>query len=162
MNSVPISIAASVVVTERSRRTWWRRIADGTVTRLTDDARGRAMLSLAEVAPLICVPLDRVDLDFLIQADAGNADAQNDIGQLFSNAGKPKIALYWLERAARQGHADAMQWLGRCYIGGEGVPKNKNIGLMWIAKAAAHGHVIAQAQMQDSFRMSPAIGLKLY
>lgn len=122
------------------------------MTRLTDDAKGRAMLSLAEVAPLICVPLDQSDLDFLVQADAGNADAQNDIGQLFSNAGKPTIALYWLEQAARQGHADAMQWLGRCYIGGEGVPKNKNIGLMWIAKAAAHGHVIAQAQMQGSFR----------
>ncbi len=152
MKNVPISIAASVVVAERSRRTLWRRIADGTMTRLADDAKGRAMLSLAEVAPLICVPLDQSDLDFLVQADAGNADAQNDIGQLFSNAGKPTIALYWLEQAARQGHADAMQWLGRCYIGGEGVPKNKNIGLMWIAKAAAHGHVIAQAQMQGSFR----------
>ena len=109
------------------------------------------MVNLAEVAPLICVTLNREDLDFLVKADAGSADAQNDIGQLFSNAGKPKIALYWLEQAARQGHADAMQWLGRCYIGGEGVPKNKNIGFMWIAKAAAHGHVIAQAQMQDSF-----------
>jgi len=151
MNGVPISITASVVVTERSRRTWWRRIGDGTVTRLANDARGRAMVSLAEVTPLICVPLNREDLDFLVKADAGNADAQNDIGQLFSNAGKPKIALYWLEQAVRQGHADAMQWLGRCYIGGEGVPKNKNIGFMWIAKAAAHGHVIAQAQMQDSF-----------
>ena len=160
MNSVPISIAVSVVVTERSRRTWWRRIADGTVTRLADDARGRAMLNLAEVVPFICVPLDPVDLGFLVRADAGDADAQNDIGQLFSNAGKPKIALYWLEQAAHQGHADAMQWLGRCYIGGEGVPKNRNIGLMWIAKAAAHGHVIAQAQMQDPFRISPASGLK--
>lgn len=160
MNAAPISIAASVAVTERSRRTWWRRIADGTVTRLADDARGRAMLSLAEVSPFICVPLDRADLEFLVRADAGDADAQNDIGQLFSNAGRPKIALYWLEQAAHQGHADAMQWLGRCYIAGEGVPKNRNIGLMWIAKAAAHGHVIAQAQIQGSFRISPAYGPK--
>ncbi|WP_432729210.1 tetratricopeptide repeat protein [Variovorax sp. W6] len=124
---------------------------------MADDARGRAMLSLEEVAPFICVPLNQLDFDFLVLADEGNADAQNDMGQLFSNAGKPKIALYWLEQAARQGHADAMQWLGRCYIGGEGVPRNKNIGLMWIAKAAAHGHVIAQAQMRDSFRISPVI-----
>jgi uncharacterized protein len=153
MKSLPISVAASVVITERSRRTWWRRIADGKVTRLADDARGRAMLSLAEVAPFICIPLDQADFNFLALADAGNTDAQNDMGQLFSNAGKPKIALYWLEQAASQGHADAMQWLGRCHIGGDGVPRNKNIGLMWIAKAAAHGHVIAQAQIQDSFRI---------
>ena len=76
MNSVPISITASVVVTERSRRTWWRRIGDGTVTRLVNDARGRAMVNLAEVAPLICVPLNREDLDFLVKADAGSADAE--------------------------------------------------------------------------------------
>lgn len=157
MHKVPISIAASVAVTERSRRTWWRRIADGKTTRLADDARGRAMLSLAEVVPFISIALSRDDLEFLVRADAGDADAQNDIGQLFSNADRPEAAFFWLDQAAKQGHADAMQWLGRCYIGGEGVDKDWNIGFMWIAKAAAHGHVIAQAQMQEWLQLAPSM-----
>ena len=113
------------------------------------------MLDLAEVAPMICILLSPEDLDVLGRADSGDADAQNDIGQLFSNAGKAKVAFFWLDQAVRQGHADAMQWLGRCYIGGEGVEQDSNIGFMWIAKAAAHGHVIAQAQMRDSLRAAP-------
>ena len=93
--------------------------------------------------------MDPVDLAFVLRADAGDADAQSDIGQLFSNAGKHKCALYWFQQAAQKGNSDAMQWLGRCYISGEGVPKDDNLGIMWIAKAAAHGHVIAQAQMSN-------------
>ena len=82
-----------------------------------------------------------------MRADSGDAEAQNDIGQFFAIAGQPKAALYWLQLAAQQDHADAMQWLGRCYVGGDGVPMNVNLGFMWIAKAAAKGHVIAQAQV---------------
>ena len=142
-----ISIDASIVITERSRRTWWRRISEGAVRRVADDKRGRAMLSWDEVAPLICIPMTPEDLEFVLRADAGDAEAQNDIGQLFSIAGKYEVALYWLQQAAQQGHPDAMQWLGRCYLSGEGVPKDNNLGIMWIAKAASHGHVIAKFQM---------------
>ena len=143
-----ISVEAAIAITERSRSTWWRRIAKGEITRVADDARGRAMLLWSEVVPQICVPMEPVDLTFVLRADAGDAAAQNDIGQFFSIAGKYKIALYWLQQAAQQDHPDAMQWLGRCYISGDGVPKNDNLGIMWIAKAAAHDHVIAQTQIK--------------
>lgn len=143
-----ISVEAAIAITERSRSTWWRRIAKGEITRVADDARGRAMLLWSEVVPQICVPMEPVDLTFVLRADAGDAAAQNDIGQFFSIAGKHKIALYWLQQAAQQDHPDAMQWLGRCYISGDGVPKNDNLGIMWIAKAAAHDHVIAQTQIK--------------
>lgn len=143
-----ISLDAAIVITERSKRTWWRRITDGTVTRLENDARGRAMLAFAEVASLICVPVQAYDLEMILRADAGDADAQADVGQMFSNAGKHEAARYWLQIAADQEHADAMQWLGRCYLAGEGVPKDENLGVMWIAKAAAAGHIIAQEQMR--------------
>ena len=105
------------------------------------------MLSWNDVLPHICIPMASDDLAFVLRADAGDAEAQNDIGQLFSTVGKYEAALYWLQQAAQQGNPDAMQWLGRCYLSGEGVPKDDNLGIMWIAKAAACGHVIAKTQM---------------
>ncbi len=105
------------------------------------------MLSWDDVSRYLCTPISPEDLPRLLRADSGDAEAQNDIGQFFSTGGQNKAAIYWLQQAAQQDHADAMQWLGRCYVSGEGVPKDDNLGLMWIAKAAAHGHVIAQAQM---------------
>jgi TPR repeat protein len=87
------------------------------------------------------------DHRLVFQADAGDAEAQNDIGQLFLLAGKPRAALYWFQQAVQQDNADAMHWLGHCYISGSGVPQDHHVGLMWIAKAAAVGHVIAQGQM---------------
>ncbi len=146
-----ISVEAAIVITERSRRTWWRRIAEDAGLRVADDGRGRTMLAWDAVMPHICIPTTSEDLAFVLRADAGDAEAQNDIGQLFSIAGKHEAALYWLQQAAQQGHSDAMQWLGRCYLGGEGVPKDEYLGIMWIAKAASLGHVIAKAQM-DALR----------
>jgi hypothetical protein len=142
-----ISVDAAIVITEKSRRTWWRRISEGAVRRMVNDRRGRAMLSWDEVVPLICIPMTPQDLSFVLRADASDAEAQNDIGQLFSIAEKHEAAFYWLQQAAQQGYADAMQWLGRCYLSGDGVLKDEYLGVMWIAKAASSGHVIAQAQM---------------
>lgn len=142
-----ISVESAIAITELSRRTWWRRISEGKVTRVADDARGRAMLHWPDVLPHICIALDPDDLAYALRADAGDADAQNDMGQLFLTADKAKAALYWFGLAAAQDNADAMQWLGHCYMHGTGVPQDTNLGLMWIAKAAAHGHVIAQAQI---------------
>lgn len=105
------------------------------------------MLSWEAVVPHICIAMTAEDLAFVLRADAGDAEAQNDIGQLFSIAGKHEAALYWLQQAAQQGHSDAMQWLGRCHLSGAGVPEDEYMGVMWIAKAASHGHVIAKAQM---------------
>ena len=147
-----VSVDSAIVITERSRRTWWRRISEGAVARVADDGRGRALVAWADVIPQICVDMDSEELALVLRADAGDASAQNDVSQCFSTAGKPKAALYWLQQAAQQDNADAMQGLGRCYLSGEGAPRDENLGVMWIAKAAAHGHVIAQAQMNGLLR----------
>jgi TPR repeat protein len=144
-----ISLDATIAITALSRRTWWRRISQGAVNRVSDDERGRAMLSWVEVMQHICIPIESEDLVYILRADAGQADAQNDIGQLFSIAGKHESALYWLRHAVQQDHPDAMQWLGSCYLRGAGVPRDENLGLMWIAKAASHNHTIAQAQINS-------------
>lgn len=150
-----ISLDAAIVITEKSRRTWWRRIAEGAVSRVADDKRGRAMLSWKEVAPFVCLPMTSEDLEFLSRADASDAEAQNDIGQLFSTAGKHEAAIYWLQLAAQQENPDAMQWLGSCYLSGKGVPKDDYLAVMWIAKAASFGHVIAKAQMDSLLSWLP-------
>lgn len=148
MNTPVISIDTASAITELSRRTWWRRISAGEVTRVTDDDRGRAMLLWSEVTPHICVPIEPEDKQFILLADTGDAEAQDDIGQLFLVSGKYQSAFYWFQLAAQQNNPDAMQWLGHCYISGKGVAKDENLGMMWIAKASALGHVIAQGQMR--------------
>jgi len=143
----PISLDAVIIITERSKRTWWRRISENAVTRLASDFRGRTTLDFDEIFPFISIPVSDDEKELILLADAGNAEAQNEVGQIFRMAGKSASALYWLRASSEQGHPDAMHNLGSCYVAGEGVPRDENLGIMWIAKAAACGHVIALSQM---------------
>lgn len=146
-----ISLDSAIIVTEISKRTLWRRLTEGQITRLENDDRGRAMLAFEDLIPLLCVPVAPDDHELFIQADAGDAEAQNDLAQLFLEADKPDIALYWLESAVSIQQSvvsvDAMHNLAKLYLKGIGVVKDENTALMWLAKAAAHGHVIAEQQM---------------
>jgi hypothetical protein len=144
-----ISLAAAITLTEWSQSTFRRRIADGSVKRIMENGgNGRSMVYLDSIKSHISIPLGPEETALLASADAGNAEAQNDLALLFLSNGKIKSALYWLELAIKQNHADAMHWLGRCYIEGKGIAKDENLGMMWLSKSAAQGHVIAQGQMQ--------------
>lgn len=146
-----ISLDAAVAITGLSKSTLWRRVADGTVGRGGTDARNRTVLKLDDVLRLVAVPLSPDDVAVLLRADAGEADAQADMGALFYLAGAGKAALYWLNEAAEQGNTEAMHWLGIAYAhGSEGdaVPQDENLAIMWMAKAAAAGHPLAREQMQ--------------
>lgn len=149
-NAAPtvISLDTACAITDMSKSTWWRRIAKGSFSRVADEARGRAKLLWSEVAAHISVPMAPDDQNLVFLADMGDAQAQDDIGQLFLLADKYQSAVYWFGLAAQQNNPDAMQWLGHCHINGKGVPKDENLGLMWLAKSAAQGHVIAQGQLQ--------------
>lgn len=105
------------------------------------------MVAFSEIAPLISISMDAEDLAVLMKADAGDAEAQDDMGQFFLAAGSSVAARYWLEQAVRQRNPNAMQCLGRCYLEGKIIERDDNLGIMWIAKAAAHGHAIALAQV---------------
>ena len=113
-----ISLDAAVAITGISRSTLWRRVTDGRIGKGGKDARSRALLVLADVLPLAGVPLGPEDVQVLLQADAGSAAAQADVGALCYVAGAEKAALYWLGEAAAQGDADAMQWLGIAHYAG--------------------------------------------
>jgi TPR repeat protein len=145
-----LSLDASIAITGISRSTLWRRVTDGTIGRGEKDGRSRAMLALGDVLALVEVKLSAEDRAMLLRADAGDAQAQADMGALFYVAGVHKAALYWLQEAAAQDNADAMQWLGTAYAGGGGViPQDDNLAIMWLARAAALGHRIAAYQLEQ-------------
>ena len=144
-----ISIASAITLTEWSESTFRRRIAEGVLKRdFEAGPGGRAMVSFNSIQPHICIPLEDEDIPLIKDADSGEAEAQNDLALLFLANNKPRAAIYWLELAAKQEYPDAMHWLGRCHIDGNGVLQDENLGMMWLAKAAAQGHAISQAQMQ--------------
>jgi TPR repeat protein len=111
-----------------------------------DDTRGRAMLSLAQV--LAQPGAIEADVETVQKADAGEPDAQNDLGMTLMEAGRPTGAVYWLELAANQGNADAMQHLARHYMG-----SNVPVGVMWLSRSASLGHVIASKQLAAMLRV---------
>jgi TPR repeat protein len=112
------------------------------------------MVALDDVLAFISLPFSDEDIELIISADAENADAQNDLAQMFDEFGKRSVALYWWRASAKQGHPDAMQYLGNCYVSGKGVPKDENKGIMWIAKAASLGHPVASVQMESLLRFA--------
>jgi len=149
-----LSLQAATTLTEWSPRTIRRRLADGTLQCAADnDAYHKTMIRFDSIKPDICITLTPEDIKLIKSADAGDAAAQNNLALLFLEQNKPKSAVYWLELAAKQQVADAMQLLGCCYLKGNGLSKDDNLAMMWIAKAASLGHSIALAQIQSIHRI---------
>lgn len=144
-----ISLDTAIIITGISKRTLWRRIAEKIITRHGRDSRGRATVNFDDIKPLICIPTNDDDIELIRKSDIGNAEAQNELGQMFAAAEKFEAATYWLRASADQDFPDAMQNLGACYIAGKGVQKDENLGIMWIAKAASCGHTIALKQIKS-------------
>ena len=157
----PISLNTAAILTGRSMRTWQRRIEEGLVPRL-GDGRG-ALVPFSAVRPALVVDLTEEDVQMLVRADQGDAQAQAEVGALFALAalrdakaaapsnlggGSAMPALHFLTRAAEQGEADAMHWLGLLHAAGLGESGDGDaLALMWVARAAAHGHAIAARQL---------------
>jgi len=151
-----INLEAAVWVTQLSKRTLWRRLSEGQISRQENDDEGRTMLTFEDLVPMLCMPVAPQDHDLIIEAAAGDAEAQTDLALLFLEADKPDLGLSWLTLAADQGHSDAMHHLSKLYIQGSGIPKNDSLGLMWLAKAASLGHMIAGEQITALTRLGKA------
>ena len=142
-----ISLDTAALVTDVSKRTLWRWLDSGQITRQENDSRGRAMLTLTDLVPTFCVSIEPEDYELLSDADAGNADSQNDLAQLFLASNRPDIAIHWMQLAVDQEHPDAIHNLAMLYMKGIGVRRDTTKGLMWLAKAASLGHPIAREQV---------------
>ena len=154
-----ISLQAAITLTEWSERTIRRRLADGSLLSATQQRDSyKNLISFASIRQHFCIALAESDLAILAAAEQGDPVAQTDLAVLFLEHDKPKSALYWLEAAAKQNHADAIHLLGCCYLQGQGVNQDDNNAIMWIAKAAAYGHKLALAQIQSIYPAKKALG----
>ncbi len=82
-------------------------------------------------------------------AEKGDVEAQFKLGKIygFGWKGVPKDykqAIYWFEKAAKQGHVKSQSYLGVMYFDGQGVKKDYEQAIFWFEKAAKQGDVEAQ------------------
>lgn len=85
---------------------------------------------------------------FLSAAKLGNANAQNDVGNMYKDGeGVTKNytnAYQWYLKAANQGHYYAQNNLGDLYYFGNGVKQDYMKAFEWYSKAAEKGYNVAQ------------------
>ena len=110
-----------------------------------------AVLSLSVIGPLVQAqdtPSAQELADLRASAEQGDAEAQNNLGFMYSiGKGVPQDdaeAVRWFRLAAEQGDAYAQYNLGRMYRYGEGVPQETAEAVRWFRLAAEQGHAYAQ------------------
>ena len=143
-----ITLDTAERLTGLSRRTLRRRLA-------VDMPRQERLRRVDKgYIPLRCLrgdlpgDLGPEDERVIVLADQGYAEAQHHVALMQMEAGFSDLAIYWLEQAAAQDYPDAMHWLGRCHVSGEGVEEDEIRGLDWLRRAAAKGHIISQKQLE--------------
>jgi len=142
-----ISVKSYANLCDVSERTIRRYIANHSLDYRSDNGSNRTLIALEELTHNSPISLNSEKKQLILQADTGDAAAQNDVALLLLDSKKPHLAIYWLTLAAKQNHPDAMQHLGDCYATGQGIEKDNHLALMWVAKAASQGHCIAIEQM---------------
>lgn len=84
-------------------------------------------------------------------AENGYAPAQFRLGLLYqTGAGvsrNPHRAVYWFDKAARQGEVGGLYWLAEAYRRGDGVPVTPELAFQWFYRLAEHGYAPAQYQI---------------
>lgn len=119
---VSITLNTAMSLTGLSKRTLWRRIADGQL-RVHDASSGgggrseHTRVLLDDVIALSPLRLDDDDCALIAEADAGSVEAQCDLGLLLLTQNHPSEAVAWLTRGGQpdlpRGHAPARALLHR-------------------------------------------------
>jgi tetratricopeptide (TPR) repeat protein len=78
----------------------------------------------------------KIDSELLEKANAGNVDAQLEIGTIYKKNGKFKEAANWFSKAAEKGNFFAMTFLGQAYATGEGVQQDSSMAADLLLKVA--------------------------
>ena len=129
---------------------------------MTHHLRFVAVAVLAALALCAPVQAQTPEIDALrVRAEAGDAEAQNDLGFMYANGdGVPHDdaeAVRWYRLAADQGVADAQFNLGLMYDIGYGVPEDDAEAMRWYRLAADQGQ--AQAQYRLGLRYDLGVGV---
>lgn len=90
-------------------------------------------------------------------AEAGDARAQYYLGAMYQHGHgvprDPSTAASWYEKAARQGHTDALFTLGfLLYYGAAGLEANPAAAAPWLDQAAQQGNPVAQHLVARLYR----------
>jgi TPR repeat protein len=89
------------------------------------------------------------------KADAGDAEAQHELGRIFSLGEivppDKTESMKWYRKAADQGHAKAQVEIGEMYFDGIGVKQDGAEGLKWLLKAAEQGNGHAPLRLYDRY-----------
>ncbi|MGI4848460.1 MAG: hypothetical protein ACRYGK_10060 [Janthinobacterium lividum] len=142
---IEIDLRLAGLLTGKTSKTMQRWCLEGVLPSRVVDQRGKRLVAVSAVLPH--TPLNEEDGALVALAAAGDAEAFDELGVLYLEAGLPELAYEWFSLAAKAGHADAMHWLSKIHIyGGMGKEKNEALGWSWLAAAAAKGHQIAKAQ----------------
>ena len=142
----------------------WKRctFANGSLAPEEDPpAATSAEIDKAEVA-VAETSADRKDVGALTAlAEAGNADAQNRLGNMYDEGlGVVKnqaAALRWYRASAEQGYVKAQYNLGRAFALGSGVAQSDVAAFDWFRKAAQQGYADAQSILGDMYAQGAGV-----
>ena len=91
---------------------------------------------------------------YLKAAAQGHIDAQVNLGILFihdlalaGGSRNPGQARYWFGRAAEQGDGQAMAYIARIYLDGDGAPADPAQACEWLRRAGEAGHAEAYNEL---------------
>jgi TPR repeat protein len=110
----------------------------------------------ASAQPISACPSTPPNIPALsIEAESGNPRAQFELGLAYSQSNQPEkltLSIYWLEKAAEQGSANAEFRLAQAYGAGAGVAQDEKSALQWIERAADDGQAEAQSLLGLFYR----------
>ncbi len=99
--------------------------------------------------------------EYLAAATDGNANAQNNLANLYRSGGGGPVdlqeAFYWFSKAALQGQVNAQTSLGDMYEKGDGVPRDYLRAAYWYRRAAVAGFFIGQSSLAEMFEVGRGI-----
>lgn len=99
---------------------------------------------------------------YLQSAEAGNAEAQFDIGYAYyTGEGTQRdytSAAMWFKRSAKQNFAKAQYNLAYCYMNGRGVPRDYDKAYNLLLKSAENNYKRAQLTLADCYARGVLVG----
>ena len=88
-----ITLQTAMLLTGESRTTLWRQATSGSLSQDESDTKSRARFELRSVLARANLDVSPEDIDVILGADAGEADAQADLGLLMLEVGPGSIHL---------------------------------------------------------------------